>query len=552
MKKKLNLFLVLLFLSNFIQAQRIIGYYPNYAANAATAYNQVQYTKLTHLFYFTINPDETSSFSPTSNGNLWINDSWSWFTMSTFTLVKNHINTLGAGRPKFILVTGGAPGSDWNLNARFLDIGSTPSKLNKFCNQLVVFINTHGMDGWDLDWEFPNTLAERNAHQAIIQKMRTKLDSLENVNCKQYEISMAVGGNYTDVPLPAAKLCWNPANTDQMNQATINLVDYFNLMTYDGNTGTAAPCGNTTSHQHYDLMVKAYTDWRNAYTIPASKINIGVGFYNNPTSGGTAFNSGGNNNTYYNQTYWNNGGSGCPNMRSKIDYAKANGNAGLMIWHILQDNLCTGTTPACYSLLDCIYQYTISSWGTPPAPTNPCSMPVDFIDFTATRTQQGVILYWSTASEVNHNYFSVERSLDGVNFREVQKNKEKNNGIGIHNYETFDLNDINQTLYYRIAQYDLDGTVDYSSIVSVSSDENYFGLQIANNPFTETLSIQANSNNIEAKALIAIYDINGKAFESKEIPLNETIEMGKELPAGFYTISLNVSGAIKRFKVIKQ
>lgn len=150
--------------------------------------------------------------------------------------------------------------------------------------------------------------------------MRFKINSLKTASCRHYEITAAVGGGYSDwIP----RHCWNPAHTDYTTQTAIDYLDQVNIMTYDGNGGS--PLCSFSNHQHYNLVTKAFTDWRTDYTIPTSKINIGVGFYDNS---GTNFNSIGNVSIRYNNaTYWN-GGSGFPNMQAKIDYIRAQGGAG--------------------------------------------------------------------------------------------------------------------------------------------------------------------------------------------------------------------------------
>jgi chitinase len=356
-----------------VYAQRIIGYFPNYNYTAANATN-VQYTKLTHLFYFSLNPVETSWGQ--SDGNLWYNDSFSWFTTAYFNDV---IAKAKAANPniKIIIVTGGAPGGDGGLSARLEYIGSSASLRNKFCNNIIAFIVANNLDGWDLDWEFPETASARTAHQNLLARMRIKIDSLKTARCKHYELSIAVGGGYTDVTSP--RTCWGAAHNDFLNAATIASLDFINIMAYDGNIGSP-PC-SFSSHQHYDLMVKAFNDWRTAFpTLPASKINMGVGFYGN---GFVNFNTIGNVSTRYNDpAYWPTGGSGCTNLQSKINYMRTNGMAGIMIWEITQDNLCAGGggPPTCYSLLHCIHAHITSTWGTWTAPSGPCALDIGDMD----------------------------------------------------------------------------------------------------------------------------------------------------------------------------
>ncbi len=110
--KKINkrwfiLFVFLLWNSHAgLYAQRIIGYYPDYAYTAASAAN-IQYTKLTHLYYFSINP--TRTVSGQSAGALGYNDVW--FTTARFNDVMAKAK---AANPsiKLFIVTGGMPGSE--------------------------------------------------------------------------------------------------------------------------------------------------------------------------------------------------------------------------------------------------------------------------------------------------------------------------------------------------------------------------------------------------------------------------------------------------------
>ncbi|MBY0426386.1 MAG: hypothetical protein K2Q22_12165, partial [Cytophagales bacterium] len=348
--------LILVFFHSMIQAQMIVGYYPNY--RTASFANSVPYAKMTHLHYFSLNPTRTSWGN--TDGSLWVGDPYSWFTQATFNAVTTAAK---AANPsiRIILCTGGATGSDGDLNIRLEQIGSTPALREKFCNNIVAFLLANNLDGWDLDWEYPNTTSARTAHQNLLARMRQKFDSVNTAMCKTWSISIAVGGGNTD------RTCFNPSHMDYCNAAVINSLDYVGIMTYDGQT-PASSCGYT-SHTDYNLLVKGLTDWVADKGWPKSKLLGGVGFYDN---WGTAFNSGGNNSTYYNQTYWGNNGVGNPVNASKLSYLKNNGYAGVIVWEVTQDNQCSGTVPACYSLLDGMTQWKNSNnWiYTPPVCTS--------------------------------------------------------------------------------------------------------------------------------------------------------------------------------------
>ena len=170
--------------SSVCLSQMIVGYYPNYQGATFTT---IQFDKLTHLHYFALNPTRTAA--NTTNGTLWIGDPYSWFTQATYNTVRTAAETKNPNI-KIIIVTGGAPGSDSDLNARLEQIGNTPSKLNYFCNNIIAFMKANGCDGWDLDWEYPNTVAARTSHQNLLAKMRTKFDSTNLAQCTNWTISI--------------------------------------------------------------------------------------------------------------------------------------------------------------------------------------------------------------------------------------------------------------------------------------------------------------------------------------------------------------------------
>ena len=83
-------------------------------------------------------------------------------------------------------------------------------------------------------------------------------------------------------------------------------------------------------------------------------------------------------------------------------------------------------------------------------------LPVELLYFDAS-ADNSVLLSWATATEINNDYFSIERSEDGVNFYEIGKV----NGNGDSNKEiTYEFTDkfvLAPVEYYRLKQVDFDG-----------------------------------------------------------------------------------------------
>ena len=113
------------------------------------------------------------------------------------------------------------------------------------------------------------------------------------------------------------------------------------------------------------------------------------------------------------------------------------------------------------------------------------TLPVTLLTFTAKLLQNQVQLKWSTSSEFNNSYFSIEHGTDGVNFKPIGRV----NGSGttstakqygfVHNQPFFGNN------YYRLNQTDLDGNYQFSSIVLANYNPGKF---IITNPYPNPAS----------------------------------------------------------------
>ena len=74
---------------------------------------------------------------------------------------------------------------------------------------------------------------------------------------------------------------------------------------------------------------------------------------------------------------------------------------------------------------------------------------------------------WSTATERDNDYFTVERSADGSHFEEVFRQPGAGNSTGVLHYWGMDPWPLSGLSYYRLRQTDLDNTTTTSDVVSV-------------------------------------------------------------------------------------
>lgn len=100
-------------------------------------------------------------------------------------------------------------------------------------------------------------------------------------------------------------------------------------------------------------------------------------------------------------------------------------------------------------------------------------LPVELISFKASSRDGKVLCTWSTASEMNNDYFSVERSLDGNNWAEIGNVEGAGNSSDVLSYDFIDETTLWSgsgvwgELYYRLRQVDFDGHYEFFGPVSV-------------------------------------------------------------------------------------
>lgn len=171
--------------------------------------------------------------------------------------------------------------------------------------------------------------------------------------------------------------------------------------------------------------------------------------------------SGGIGNLYTLQAY-----IGCDNDVIYFDLPKTEGT-GTVTTSTSTRNLiqgdCNTATPA--SLLCNEIELVISGSGITHR-TIICGtpLPIELLYFNADiDTENNSVLSWATTMEKNNDFFSIERSLDGVNFDVIGTIKGGGNSLVLLEYDYTDYN-ISNSYYYRVKQTDFDGKYDYTPI----------------------------------------------------------------------------------------
>ncbi len=182
-------------------------------------------------------------------------------------------------------------------------------------------------------------------------------------------------------------------------------------------------------------------------------------------------------------------------------------------------------------------------------------LPVDLISFSADCDKEFVTLSWTTASEVNNDYFTVEKRSDGKDYSEVTKVKGNGTSSEQHFYEAKDLK-AEGVVYYRLKQFDIDGKVSYSDEIKVQCNRN--GLHeivgIYPNPSHGVVAIDlflAEGGHVK----VMLYNSIGQVVREEQMTLKNgfrklAIDMSG-LPPDVYQLNLTTGYSVSTRKIVK-
>jgi hypothetical protein len=197
------------------------------------------------------------------------------------------------------------------------------------------------------------------------------------------------------------------------------------------------------------------------------------------------------------------------------------------------------------------YNYTVTpTCSTPACYTVSCTLPVKLIGFTGSAVQNSVFLNWITASELNNDYFDIQRSTDGINFISIGTVKGNGNSSTINEYAFQDINPANGINYYKLIQHDFNGEVSISTIVKVSTGINDVSFTVSPNPSAESFNI--NFKDVSGGEF-TVLNVLGQMLTHKVVESGtEKISVGAELAKGAYVLRFSGTNGVYTQLVIKE
>ena len=169
------------------------------------------------------------------------------------------------------------------------------------------------------------------------------------------------------------------------------------------------------------------------------------------------------------------------------------------------------------------------------------TLPIELVSFEAKLNGSKINLGWTTASEINNDYFTVERSANGKDFEIINTQPGAGNSTITLDYLYTDMNPLTGYNYYRLKQTDYDGKFTYSKIEYVNMKHSNEEITMYPNPVRSNEMLYIRHSESEGLSRLEIYSISGrKVFDKSLITQQDLIEIdfGNELPAGIYFVSI--------------
>ena len=183
-------------------------------------------------------------------------------------------------------------------------------------------------------------------------------------------------------------------------------------------------------------------------------------------------------------------------------------------------------------------------------------LPIELISFDASLAGDIVNLSWVTASELNNDFFTIERASDIERFVEVAVVKGQGTINSKTNYSSVDENPLPGTSYYRLKQTDFDGGFGYSEVRKIENSDFKNRFRIYPNPVVN-YKFNFELIGIEPGIDVPLRIVNmqgGSVFDArytadKSGGIKNSIELSY-VASGIYIVIVNTASGLRKKIVI--
>ncbi len=186
-------------------------------------------------------------------------------------------------------------------------------------------------------------------------------------------------------------------------------------------------------------------------------------------------------------------------------------------------------------------------------------LPIELLNFTATANNTQIELRWTTASETNNDFFTIERSVDAIQYETMMNIDAVGNSSDASYYSASDEHPHLGISYYRLKQTDFDGKFKYFAAVGITFSTNCpSSLNVYPNPIIMGDNIYINITGEEGnEMLIEVNDLLGKQCYSKMVIIESenypfALDNYNKLNPGVYIVVVSNNKKQYRKEIIVQ
>jgi len=175
-------------------------------------------------------------------------------------------------------------------------------------------------------------------------------------------------------------------------------------------------------------------------------------------------------------------------------------------------------------------------------------LPITLLSFNAACDNHHALIKWSTAMELNNDYYSIERSINGSDWQLAGQVKCAGNSNTIRNYSFADAEQSAAVTWYRLRQTDLDGKFTFSKVISLGTcTPAPTELSIGPNPGNGIFKLSFTGDKDQVHAL-SVYDLLGQKVYGS--PHYQSIIDLSDKQEGTYFLHLQIASKVIVKKII--
>ncbi|WP_425390837.1 T9SS type A sorting domain-containing protein [Ekhidna sp.] len=185
------------------------------------------------------------------------------------------------------------------------------------------------------------------------------------------------------------------------------------------------------------------------------------------------------------------------------------------------------------------------------------ALPVELIYFNGIAQDNVVTLSWETATEINNDFFEVQRSLDGISFEVIGIVDGNGNSSESIEYTFKDGNPYLGLNYYRLRQVDFDGADELLPIIQVSNDYQLKGILISSYPNPtqqDNLNVRIQTGDDHTQVSLKIVDMSGRSYVETEfngaLLIDEKLTVTRKMTPGIYFLMVQQGSNIQKHKIL--